>query len=117
MLTRREFGARASALLAACAIYRPARAAAAELLEREKLDAEKQRILELNCHPDPWLAEVLEYEAGGPISLGDYLAIDPRGRAIRATQPAQVVGVATRCEGRRVFVRRNGYHSSHSATP
>jgi hypothetical protein len=108
MIDRRAFLQRASALLAACAIYRPAAAAADDLLEREKLDA-KERILELNCHPDPWLAEVIGLEAGGPIRLGDFIAIDPRGRAIRATEPAQVVGVAIRCEGRRVFVRRNGY--------
>jgi hypothetical protein len=106
MINRRAFLKRASALLATCAIYRPA-AAADELLEREKLDA-KERILELPCELDPWLLPVIEYEAGGPIDLGDFVAIDPRGRAIRATEPAQVVGVALRCKGQRVFVRVSG---------
>jgi hypothetical protein len=57
---------------------------------------------------------VIELEAGGPIDLGDFIAIDPRGRAIRATEPAQVVGVAARCEGQRVFVRVSGDLFSHA---
>jgi hypothetical protein len=107
MIDRRQFIKRVSALLATCAIYRPAAAAADELLERENLDA-KERILELPCQPDPWLLSVIKLKAGGPIDLGDFIAIDPRGRAIRATEATQVVGVALKCERQTVFVRLSG---------
>jgi hypothetical protein len=97
MLDRRGFLKRASALLAACAICRPAAVAADELLEREKL--------KLPCEPEPGLTLPI----GGPIDLGDFIAIDPQGRAIRATDLRQVVGVVTGCKGQRVFVRTLGW--------
>jgi hypothetical protein len=87
MIDRRTFGARAIALLAACAFSRPAAAAAAALLEREKLEA-KAAILALEGEALPNSVRVTSgsvvwrFTADGPLAAGDLVSLSRFGGVV-----------------------------------